>query len=359
MERKSYDYLKLKRIIRDVLVAMKIDEEGAELASDVLISSDLRGVDSHGLGRLKVYHDGLKVGTVNTNPEPKIIKDNGASVVVDADNGLGIVTAPRMMQLCMERAKKYGVGVVGTKQTNHFGMAGYYPMMASKQGMIGVTAANSLPLTAPFGSCERLLGSNPIAFSSPAGKYDAFTLDMATSNVALGKIEIAIRENQKVPKGWVIGPDGKDTDDPQAFFEGGALLPMAGPKGSGLAVFVDIFAALLVGSSVGDDVGYLLLNEKKEDIGHFMMAIDISKFRDLDEFNSEMEEYYETVKKLKKAEGFKEVFLPGEIEARISRERKEKGIPLNPVVAQTVLDLAKGLNLVDAGASFDDYVAQL
>jgi len=347
---------KLKNLIRTILRELGIPEEDAEIASNVLIAADLRGVDSHGVARLKVYAKALRLGLINKNPQMKVLKDSTSAVLVDADNGLGIVTAPRIMQMCIERARETGTCTIGTKNTNHFGIAGYYTMMAAEQGMLSVCSANTLPLTAPFGGRERMLGSDPISIGAPAGKYDDFILDMATATVALGKIEIAIRNKQRIPEDWIISPEGRKTDDPNDFFRGGALLPMAGPKGYGLAVMVEVFSALLVGAGVGKDVGYALLNEQRENIGHFMTAIDVSKFRPLEEFKADVDKYYEMIKHSERAEGVKEIFLPGEIEARTTRQRLETGIPVNAVVAGDVLELAKSLGLCEEREAFQDLI---
>lgn len=350
---------KLKKLTQIILCKLGIPEEDAETASIVLITSDLRGVDSHGVARLKVYAKGLRLGLINKTPQIRILKDSTSAILVDADNGLGIVTAPRIMQMCVDRARETGSCAIGTKNTNHFGIAGYYPMMAARQGMLGICSANTVPIVAPFGGKNRMIGSDPISIAVPAGKYDDFVLDMATAAVALGKIEIAIRNAQKIPETWIVGPEGEKTDDPNDFFRGGALLPMAGPKGYGLAVMIEVFSALLVGAAVGKDVGYALINEQRENIGHFMLAIDIDKFRPLEEFKAAVDKYYEMIKYSERAEGVKEIFLPGEIEAKITRQRLEAGIPLNPVVARDVFELAKSLGLCRDAETFQDLLDQV
>jgi LDH2 family malate/lactate/ureidoglycolate dehydrogenase len=354
----TVNHEKLRQLTQRILCELGVPEKDAKTASYVLNESDLRGIDSHGMGRLKAYAKALRLGLINKAAEIKIVTDAGSILLIDGCNSLGIVTTPHIMQMCIDRARKAGVCVIGVVNTNHFGIAGYYPMMAAKQGMLGICFANTLPLAAPFGGKDRLIGSDPIGIAAPAGQYDDFVLDMATSSVAYGKLEIAMRRGDKIPTDWIIGPKGEVTDDPHDFGRGGALRSMAGPKGYGLSVMIEVFSSLLVGAGIGHEVGNAVLDEKRENIGIFMLAIDISKIRPLEDFKAHVDKYYEMVKGSGKAQGVKEIFLPGEIEAKITRQRMEKGIPLNEVVARDVLVVAESVGLCEEGETFEDLLAR-
>ncbi|BCV25240.1 Ldh family oxidoreductase [Gelria sp. Kuro-4] len=346
---------KLRNLAFRLLCALGIPTEDASVGADVLLASDLRGVDSHGVARLQLYYRRLRKDLINRTPTLKVIQDSGSAVVLDADNGLGICTAPRAMKLCIERAKEHGIASVATRNTNHFGIAGYYALMATEENMIGLVAANTTPFMAPFGGSERLLGTNPIAIGVP-GEQFPIVLDMATSIVAVGKLQIAIRKQERIPLGWLLDKEGKPTDNPKALWEGGSLLPMAGPKGYGLAVMVDLLAALLAGAAVGRDIGDLMIDDRPERIGHFMLAMDVGRFQDVERFKEAVDAYIAMIKRSRPAEGVNEIFLPGEIEILKAKERKEKGIPLNPVVAQNLLEFARTLGIASGFDTFEDLI---
>ena len=346
---------KLRELSYKLLRGLGICEEDSRIGSEVLLSSDIRGVDSHGVARLQLYYRRLKKDLINRTPNLTRIKDLGSTVVLDADNGLGVCTAPKAMKLCIERAKEYGVATVVTRNTNHFGIAGHYALMASDANMISLIGANTTPFMAPFGGCERLIGTNPLAMGIPGGKF-AIILDMATSLVPVGKLQIAIRKGEKIPLDWLVAKDGRPTDNPKDLWEGGALLPMAGPKGYGLAVMIDMLAGILAGAAIGRDIGDLLLDDRPERIGHFMMAIDIDRFMPIETFKVAVDGYIDMIKGSTPAEGVKEIFLPGEIEINKTKDRMVNGIPLNPVVAQSLLDFSRELGIAGNEDTFEDLI---
>ena len=345
----------LRKLTVKMLGAMGLTSEDAAVGADVLLAADLRGVDSHGVSRLELYYHRLSKGLMKAQPTTKIVQDAGSVVVIDADNGFGICTAPRAMDLCIERAKKHGIAAVASRNANHFGIAGYYALKATEENMIGLVTANTTPFMAPFGGRERLLGTNPIALGVPGKKFPV-VLDMATSNVAVGKLQLALRKREKIPLGWLVDGEGKPTDDPVDLLKGGSLVPMGGPKGYGLAVMVDLLSALLSGAAVGLDIGSLVINDRPECIGHFMLAIDVSRFRPVDEFLAAVDAYIDMIKGSQPAEGVEEIFLPGEIEIRKAEERLTQGIPLSPTVARTLLRICRTLGIAGEEDTFEQLV---
>lgn len=341
---KVFDY-QLKEFSQQVFIKLGLPEEDANVAANVLVQADLRGIDSHGVARLPIYAKRIKLGLINKNPTINIANEAGGSAIVDGDNGLGQVVATKAMHYCLKKAIESGVGAIGVRNSNHFGIGAHYAMMALPHDMIGVAITNSSPLMAPFGGKEALLGTNPIAFAVPAGKEQPVVLDMATSLVPRGKIEIYARKGEQLPPGWAIDADGHPTQDPSEALKG-TLLPMGGPKGYGLAMMVDLFAGVLAGAAVGYKVGSLFGEmDRSQNVGHFMLAIDVESFRPIGEFKSTMDNLIRTIKQSQPAIGVKEIFLPGEIEFLKAQERQQNGIMLNPVVKKNLSDLAKELEL--------------
>ncbi|MEI6596205.1 MAG: Ldh family oxidoreductase, partial [Bacteroidota bacterium] len=233
-----------------------MNETDASLAADVLLAADLRGIDSHGVARLSGYVRLHETKRANMKPNWKIIHETPSTATIDADNGLGLVVAPKAMEIAISKAKNVGTGWVAIQNSNHFGIAAYHAMMALEHDMIGVAMTNASPLVAPTFSKERMLGTNPMCYVFPAGKYLPFVADMATSSAANGKLEIAQRTGKSIPKGWVQDADGNDSIDADELKKGGALLPLgssneAGHKGYALASVVDIFTAVLSGANYG------------------------------------------------------------------------------------------------------------
>ena len=197
----------------------------AALAADVLIKSDLRGIDSHGVARLHTYFEMLELGRINPKPNIRIVREKASVATVDGDNGLGLVVGPKANEIAMDKAGRHGSGWVSVCNTNHFGFAGYYPLQALERDLIGWAMTNSTKLVAPLWGAERMLGTNPIAIAFPGYKEPPVVIDMATSAVAYGKIEIALRKNQSIPNGWIIDKEGRDTTDPRDMIDGGAIAP--------------------------------------------------------------------------------------------------------------------------------------
>lgn len=318
-----------------------VPPEDASLAADVLAYSDEHGIDSHGIARLKTYYDLLKIKRINPKPQIKIIREKGSVATVDGDNGLGLVVGPKCMQIAIQKAKIHGSGWVSVCNTNHYGAAGYYPVMALAEDLIGLSMTNTTKGVAPFLGAEKMLGTNPIAIAFPGFHEPPVVIDFASSAVAYGKIEIAKRKGVQVPEGWCLDKNGNVTNDPQEMMEGGALLPLgadrigSGHKGYCMASMVDILSAVLSGANWGPYATPFAITvtasnkEVGKGIGHFFGALDIDGFRDKTEFKKEIDEWARTMRSTKPLAGEKEVLVPGDPERRAFEIRMKKGIPVN------------------------------
>ncbi|MDI9874139.1 MULTISPECIES: Ldh family oxidoreductase [Bacteroidota] len=341
----NFQYTQLQEFIQQVFLSIGCSEEDALLASQVLISADLRGVDSHGIARLSGYVRLYDNGRLNPKPIIKIIHETPSTAVIDGDKGLGLVVAPKAMEIAMEKADKVGSGWISVQNSNHFGIAGYHAMKALHKDMIGWAMTNAAPLVTPTFSKEKLLGTNPIAVAVPAAENPPFVADFATTAVAYGKMEILQRKGAPAPLGWVQDKDGNPTDDANAVKNGGALLPLGGDrehgshKGYGLGAIVDIFSGVLSGANFGPWVppfataGFMAAGEQVgKGTGHFLGAMRIDGFRPADEFKADMDKWINRFKAAPAVDG-KNVIIPGDPERELEAERKANGINLlEPVV---------------------------
>jgi len=332
---------------------MGCNAEHSRLAADVLLRSDLRGIDSHGVARLKGYVRLWEKKRINTSPDIKIVHQTATTATVDGDAGLGLVVAPFAMQVAMEKAAQYGSGWVAVRNSNHFGIAGYHALMAVEKDMIGFAMTNASPLVAPTYSSERLLGTNPMCYAFPAGKYPPVIVDMATSAAANGKLEIAQRLGKQVPEGWIQDAAGNITTDPHALKSGGALLPLGSDadhgshKGFGLSATVDILSAVLSGANYGPWVPpFVAFLDPPADpvgsgIGHFVGAMRVDGFRPVDEFKAHLDNWIERFKSSATVDPNQKVIIPGEPELEAEADRKVNGIPLVEEVANDLNVLAE------------------
>ena len=247
----------LRKFAQDVFLRIGCPDEQAQLATDVLLHADLRGIDSHGLARLGGYVRLWEEKRVNSKPKLRIVHESPSTAVVDGDQGLGLVVAPYAMDVAIAKAKTCGTGWVAVKNSNHFGIAGHHAMMALGYDMIGIAMTNASPLVAPPHSVERLLGTNPICVAIPAGQQPPFVADFATTTAANGKLEILQRKNMEAPVGWIQKKNGDPSTNPHELKEGGALIPLGSDrehgshKGFCLGAWVDIFSAVLSGANYG------------------------------------------------------------------------------------------------------------
>jgi len=348
---------RLRTFTERVFLTMGCSEAHAALAADVLLKSDLRGIDSHGVARLTGYVRLWEKKRINATPDIKIVHETATTATVDGDSGLGLVVAPFAMKIAMEKAKIYGSGWVAVKNSNHFGIAGYHALMAVEQDMIGISMTNASPLVAPTYSSERLLGTNPMCYAFPAGKYPPVIVDMATAAAANGKLEIAERANESIPGGWVQDKDGNASTDPKELKKGGSLLPLGSDKdhgshkGYGLGATVDILSAVLSGANYGPWVPPFVAfldpptDPVGEGIGHFVGAMRVDGFRPKEDFKNHLDNWIERFKNSGTIDTDKKVIIPGEPEYAFEIERKKNGIPLIDAVVNDLNAVAEKLNI--------------
>lgn len=356
MQENIFTYQQLFNFAKKVFLSIHFLEEEAELAAKVLLQADLRGIDSHGIARLSGYVRLWEAQRLNATPRIRVVYETPSTATVDGDAGVGLVIAPKAMQIAIQKAKHCGTGWVAVKNSNHFGIAGYHAMLALQENMIGIALTNASPLVAPTFSVERLLGTNPIAVAIPALTHAPFVADFATTTAANGKFEILERKGEDAPWGWLQDAQGRITTDTQARKNGGALLPLGSDyehgshKGYCLGAIVDIFSAVFSGANyaswVPPFVSYLPLpqNPVGEGVGHFFGAIRIDAFRPAEEFLKEMDNWISTFKNAKAIEG-KKVLIPGEPEREQEKIRMEKGIPLMQSVVDDLKQLGKKLHV--------------
>ncbi len=319
-------------------------KEDANIIADVFLSAELRGIGSHGLIRIIDYYNLWKAGRLNTCPQISITRDTPSTAVVDADNAPGMLSGVYSMNKAIEKASACGTGWVSCNNSNHFGIAGYYAMMALEHDMIGICLTNANPLVAPTFSVSRMLGTNPIAVAVPAGSQPPFVADFATTPIARGKLEVAVKKGEKTLLGYVQDREGNPTDDPDILRKGGAMLPLGGSreygshKGYCLSAIVDIFSAVLSGAGFGPfvppSVAYLPLPEdgNGKGTGHFFGAMRIDAFREKNDFKKAMDSWITTFRNAKSVEGQPEVLIPGDIEREQEQLNRQHGIKLIPAV---------------------------
>ncbi|MFN9710300.1 MAG: Ldh family oxidoreductase [Bacteroidota bacterium] len=328
-----------------IFLSMGCTGDDARLASTVLLSADLRGIDSHGIARLSGYVRLWETGRINPNPNIRILHESPSTATIDGDKGLGLVVAPKAMRMAIDKAKNCGSGWISVQNSNHFGIAGYHAMMALKEDMIGMAMTNASALVAPTFSTERLLGTNPVAVAVPSGEEAPFVADMATTTAANGKLEILQRKGYDAPLGWIQNAQGDSTVNAHALKEGGALLPLGSDhehgshKGYALGSVVDIFSAILSGANYGPWVppfpAYVPMpeNQPGKGIGHFFGAMRIDGFRPADDFKKDMDQWLRRFRNATPVDGQPKVLVPGDPERQMEQERSTNGIPLlTPVI---------------------------
>jgi LDH2 family malate/lactate/ureidoglycolate dehydrogenase len=328
---------RLERLVTNIYAGLGVPADDAALLGRALVDADLRGVHSHGCRWVSVYAEAIRKGEYNLHPEITTVRDDGATCLLDGDNGLGHILAYRAMSLAIERSKQHGVGVVSMRNSTHIGALAYYTQMAADAGCIGYCTTNAGIGVVPPGGREKVIGLNPLAWSAPTGRPWSFNLDMATSVVAGSKLGIAIERGEKIPFGWAVDKDGNPTDDPVKGQEGG-ILPVGGPKGYGLSVMLDIMAGVLSGGRFGRDLG-------TPGTAQLYQALDVEHFTDLDSFTGRMDELIDQIKGSALAPGSKGIFFPGEIEYNLKQDRLANGLPLDQFVRGELKREAEALGL--------------
>ncbi|TKG96048.1 Ldh family oxidoreductase [Puteibacter caeruleilacunae] len=354
---KKFDSQKLKEFTFEIFKAIGCPEDQAQIAAWCLNQADLRGVDSHGVARLSGYIRLWEKKRLNSQPEFKITHETPSTAVLDADLGLGLVSASKAMDIAVEKANQVGTGWVAVKNSNHFGIAAAHAMKALDHNMIGFALTNASPLVSPTFSKSRLLGTNPIAVAIPANTQPPVVIDMATTTVANGKLEVLQRKGELSPEGWTQDKDGSPSNDPYILKKGGAMLPLGGDrehgshKGYCLGGLVDILSAVLPGANYGPWVPPFVAfldppeNPVGEGIGHFIGAMRIDAFRPAQDFKDHMDNWINTFRNAETAKDFEKVLIPGDPERETTAERSQDGIPLLEPVIEDLIELGNSLNV--------------
>ena len=350
----------LKSFCVEALEKLGVSKEDASIVADVLVEADLRGIDSHGVARMSRYVSGIQHGMMKPKASPRVAHETPCTATFDGDAGLGQPVSRRAMQLAIAKARERSVGFVAVRNSNHYGIAGYYAMMALTEDMIGISTTNTEVIVVPTFARNAVLGTNPIAIAVPTGKERPFVLDMSTSTVTRGKLEVYARLEKPIPLNWATDEKGVATDDAARVLQnianrtGGGLLPLGGAleesgghKGYGLAFAVEIFSAVLSGALYANRV-YPKTKEGKplpSGLGHFFGAMRVDAFRPKDEFKHDMDDLISRLKNAPKVEGAKRIFIHGEKEFEEAEKLAKLGIPLNKKVVEDLRSIAKQLGM--------------
>ncbi len=349
----------LESFMRDVFRKLGVPDEDARISAEILITSDLRGIESHGIQRMKMYYDRIRQGMQFPVTQMEIVRESPTTAVVDGHHGMGQVTGYRSMQMAIEKARKFGMGSVAVRNSAHFGIAGYYALMATKAGMIGMAFTNARPSIAPTFAVKPMLGTNPIAFGCPTDEPFPFLYDAATSITQRGKLEVLARLEKPAPRGWVIDQQGSPLTDPHDCLDGfgketAALLPLGGDgetlgghKGYGLATMVEIFSsALQSGSFLYGLTGIGEHGERQPNkLGHFFMAINIESFTDLEDFKKTTGTILRELRAANKEPGCSRVYTAGEKDYENEQRIRAMGVVIVPNLLKEVRMMLEELGL--------------
>lgn len=354
------DFDTMERFMVDVFKGIGVPEEDARVCADVLITSDKRGIDSHGIGRLKpIYYDRIREGIQNPVTEFEIIREGMTTAVIDGHDGMGHVIAKKAMSMAIEKAKKHGMGMVAVRNSTHYGIAGYYSIMAANEGMIGITGTNARPSIAPTFGVENMLGTNPMTFGIPTDEEFPFVLDCATSITQRGKIEVYERLGKDLPEGWVIDENGHSKTNSHEVLKdlvkgtaaltplGGIGEELGGYKGYGYATVVEILSAALQGGNYLKGLLGFSPEGKPQPyhLGHFFIAINVTEFTELDAFKKITGDILRDLRASNKAPGENRIYTAGEKEYIAWLYRKDKGVPVNEPLQKNIKQLIQELDL--------------
>jgi len=341
------DYKKLTRFITASFEKLGVPSDDAKIAANVLVLSDLRGVDTHGVIRFSPdswYVKWLREGSMSANPNIRIVSENGATALVDGDNGMGMVVGHRAMEIAIQKARSFGMALVAVRNSRHYGMSAYYAMRALPHDMIGIAMTNASRQVVPTFGRDARYGTNPICFAVPAREELPFVLDMATNTAAAGKLELAARLGKAIPVGWALDEKAQATNDPRVAQKARRLLPLGGTresgshKGYGLGILVEILCGVLSGTITA-------LNAVQEPRGHCFGAINIASFRAVDSFKADMDRLIRELKATPPVHGEERVYVAGEIEFESARERTAHGIPLLDSVLKGLREVSEQLRV--------------
>lgn len=342
---------RLERQLEAIFRAWGMTPRDRRLTARLMVETDLRGVDSHGAAMMERYAELFRAGFIRPRPRRRLVRNGPTTALLHAGHGLGHPAATQAMALAIGKARRHGVGFVAVRGSNHFGAAACYSMMALEHGMIGLSLTNTAtPVVVPTFGREPMFSTNPLSVAVPAGREPAFVLDMATSTVAIGKLKIASRRGTAIPAGWALDAAGRPTTDPDVALAAPRLTPLGGTrelgghKGYGLAVVVDVLCGVLAGATYGD----LFVRESRPtgrppgftEVGHFLGAIRVDRFRPAREFAATMDDMLKALKASPPAQGHVRVYVAGEPEAEAEADRRSQGIPLDPKVREAITRVA-------------------
>lgn len=352
----------LQRFMKLSFVKLGVREEDAEICAQILIASDLRGIESHGVGRLRMYVDRIRKGLIEINSQFEIVRESPTTAVVDGHHGIGMVIAHRAINMAIEKARQFGMGAVAVRNSTHFGIDGYYPLMAVQAGMIGMSFTNARPSVTPTFSGQPKLGTNPIAFGAPSDEAFPFLYDAATSITQRGKIEVLARkENQPANPAWVIGSRGQTLTDAREILdmlvsEEAALLPLGGAmeetgshKGYGLSTIVEILSSALQSGAFLSGLSGLTSNgeETRFRVGHFFMAMNIENFLPLDEFKHNIGALLRELRAARKLPGHERIYTAGEKEYYNEMAVRRDGVAINDSLKKDLQHIKAVLEIED------------
>ena len=333
----------LKKIIEEILFKNGLSEEDSRITSEVLINANLYGVDSHGISLIETYVNRIKEGGINSSPNRNVIKDSGCITIIDADGGMGPVSATLATQNAIKKAEGHGVGVVMVNNSNHIGMLAHYVNEITKNEMIGIVLTNSGPNVAAWGGAEAVLGNNALAVGIPVQNEAAFLLDMASGIVACGKVRMAADKGiEKIPNDWILDKNGEKTDSPLDFLNGGVVLPFGQHKGYGIGMLIDFFTGVLSGGKFATQVQRQRSDYSKiSESSHTFIAINPELFIEKEELNKRVEEWLTIIKGSKKAFNVEEILIPGETEKNKFTTNVREGIEITEKQLNVLKSLAE------------------
>lgn len=334
-EKQLFEAADVQRFTHDILVGNGVATEQAKIIAICLVAADLRGIDTHGVNRIPSYMERIRQGVLDARAIPTLTQITPVVAQIDGHNGFGFLAASMGIDSAVEMAKTFGIGMVSIKHSNHFGMSAWICQRAIEQDMMSLVFTNSSPALPVWGGKSKLLGVSPIACGAPSGNTKPFILDMAPSVAARGKIYKAKRRGEKIPSDWALDADGNATDDPGSALEG-VMLPMGGPKGSGLAIMMDVFSGVLSGSAFAGHVTGPYDPSKPADVGHFIVAIKPDLFFSIEEFKERMDYLYRRVVESERRPDVDRIYFPGEIEQLTQDERRVNGIPYTTGEVETL-----------------------
>lgn len=335
----------LVRYAAEVLAAAGVMPANSKIAAECMIMAHLRGFDTHGLPCLPGYVECLKQSRINPKPNIMVEKTTSWSFRVNADNGLGHLAAHHAMDMALEAAHEFGVGMAAVRRSNHFGAASTYSLMALEHDCVGLVTSNASAVTAPFGAAQPILGTNPLSVAVPGGRRPPFVIDMATSEGARKKVRLALEKGTPLPPGWALDDQGNPTTDPEKALSG-VMLPFGGMKGSAITILLDILSGVLSGANFGGDVLSVYTNQERESgNGNFFLSFKINAFMPVETFKSRMDDELGRIRSLQPAKGFAEVIYPGYKEHYIQKKRSKNGIPLDTNLLENLSQLGRSLGV--------------